>query len=467
MKSMNRLLRWTRYTLQILSLATFIFLFGFLVYPLAWPSALLETFSRLDPWTLFSQLRFIQTVPGWAWIPILTIMVTLMLGRAFCGWLCPFGAFMTIADRCGRWLGKSRLFRQSKRVRRWLQLWQQLLKRLLPLRDLWLLLLAILFVFGLNWASALTPYALFSQAIVRLIIGTVPWLLIAFFVGTTVLGRLWCAVFCPTGMLLSLISRVRLFRIRTNERCVHCHQCSAQCPVAAAPSDQATASEGCLVCGACSAVCPTRAVEFRILLRQREAGDTRQAIEEKDSGRQWTRRQFLKMASVFALGLAVSAWDKISGLSAKVLRPPGALPESSFNSVCNRCGRCIKVCPNNALLPMPLAKGIDTFATPYLLPRQANCCLCLACQEVCPTGAIARLPVEQVKMGTAVIDETRCLAWSQGKDCFVCGEQCLRLAIKLEGANKPVIKPDLCVGCGTCERNCPAEGEAAIRVIPR
>jgi ferredoxin-type protein NapH len=190
-------------------------------------------------------------------------------------------------------------------------------------------------------------------------------------------------------------------------------------------------------------------------------------MPQKGSGPAVTRRQFLQVAGVAVFGMALSAGERASGLAPKVLRPPGALPETSFKAVCNRCGRCIKVCPNMALQPMPLREGIDTFETPWIIPRQANCSLCLECQIVCPTGAIERVPVEQVNMGKAVIDKDRCLAWSHSKDCFVCGEQCLRLAIHLEGISNPVIQPDLCVGCGTCERNCPVEGIAAIRVTPR
>jgi polyferredoxin len=458
---MNRRLRIIRRITQVLSLAIFVFLFGYLVYPIGWQGSILESISRLDPWSLFSQLRFFQTVPGWAWIPALTILATLILGRVFCGWICPFGAFLTLADRLGRQIAR------NKKLRRWRKRRLELMQRLLAIRHFWLLFLLVLFVFGLNLASSLTPYALFSNGIVRAFTGTVPWLLISFFVLTAVFGRLWCAVFCPTGILLSWIAKVRLLRFRTNERCRHCNQCAACCSVAAAPSDEDTAGEGCLVCGACIEACPAQAVEFRTCLQRQEERGRTSPMKGENPGRQMTRRQFLQTASVFVLGLAVTAWDKISGLPEKVLRPPGALPELSFKSICNRCGRCIKVCPNQALISMPLAKGIDTYETPYILARQANCCLCLSCQEVCPTGAIASVPVEQVKMGTAVIDKSRCLAWSQDKDCFICGEQCLRLAIQLEGTNRPVIQPDLCAGCGTCERNCPVAGTAAITVAPR
>ena len=70
-------------------------------------------------------------------------------------------------------------------------------------------------------------------------------------------------------------------------------------------------------------------------------------------------------------------------------------------------------------------------------------------------------------MGTAVIDRQRCLAWGENKLCFICGEQCPRLAISGGGEqNRPVVHPGKCVGCGTCEHACPVRGAAAIHVRP-
>lgn len=116
---------------------------------------------------------------------------------------------------------------------------------------------------------------------------------------------------------------------------------------------------------------------------------------------------------------------------------------------------------------MPITEGIESFETPYIIPRNANCTLCFACQEVCPTGAIAQLPLEQVKMGKATVHKERCLAWNENKLCLICGEQCPVLAIEGDQQHRPIVLVDKCVGCGTCEKNCPVDGEAAIRVSPK
>lgn len=116
---------------------------------------------------------------------------------------------------------------------------------------------------------------------------------------------------------------------------------------------------------------------------------------------------------------------------------------------------------------MPITDGIECFETPYIIPRQANCVLCLTCQKICPTGAISGVPLEQIKMGTVEIDVLRCIAWNGNKLCFICGEQCPVVAIEIDGLNRPIIQPDKCAGCGSCEKACPVDGEAAIRVLPK
>lgn len=453
-----------RYFLQTVSLIVFGVLFTYLIYPLEGQASILKWFSRLDPWVFINQLRWQHTVSTWVWILLVTICTTLLLGRVFCGWLCPFGALMTLTDFIGRRIFANKSLKPTALFR------NKVVQILLPFRYLWFFFLVITFIFGLNFAYSLTPFALFSQEIVKVYQHSIPWILIVIVVGTLLFSRVWCSIFCPTGILLSLLAKWRIVRFMTDGPCAHCKKCERVCPVGAAPDQSGVAGEGCLVCGACEAVCPPNSIRFQ----KKKFSVSKTQVQNKlgeenkvsDPQNEITRRQFIKIACVFIIGIAVSIWGRTTLMAKKVLRPPGALDEIRFRSVCNRCGRCIKVCPNNALQRMSLVEGIDVYATPFIIPREANCSLCMSCQEVCPTGAIAQIPVEQVKMGVATIDRTKCLAWSQGKLCYICGEQCLRVAIDIDESNRPTIQPDLCVGCGTCEKNCPVEG-SAIRVTPK
>ena len=69
-------------------------------------------------------------------------------------------------------------------------------------------------------------------------------------------------------------------------------------------------------------------------------------------------------------------------------------------------------------------------------------------------------------MGKAAIDKHRCIAWNEGKMCYICGEQCPVLAINADENHRPIVQPDKCVRCGSCENASPVDGEADIRVFP-
>jgi ferredoxin-type protein NapF len=170
-----------------------------------------------------------------------------------------------------------------------------------------------------------------------------------------------------------------------------------------------------------------------------------------------------------ALAIKTNPLQTESGLkNNRLIRPPGALPEQKFVSVCTGCGKCLKVCPNNALQSTFLEAGLAGLYTPRLVPRIGYCEEhCNFCGRVCPTEAIRPLSVEEkqkVQMGVAKIDKTRCIAFDEGKVCLVCNEQCSYHAIVGDDKKRPMVKEEICTGCGICENKCPVDGESAIIV---
>ena len=107
--------------------------------------------------------------------------------------------------------------------------------------------------------------------------------------------------------------------------------------------------------------------------------------------------------------------------------------------------------------------------------------VCTSCTKVCPTDAIIELPEEEkkkVKIGTARIDTSRCIPYSEYENCLVCEEQCpiatkaikfeIRDVVTFNGDVRrlkfPVVLKDKCIGCGICENKCPVSPKAAILV---
>jgi MauM/NapG family ferredoxin protein len=192
------------------------------------------------------------------------------------------------------------------------------------------------------------------------------------------------------------------------------------------------------------------------------------------------RRGFLKnllavgVTAGVGAGLALkSGSGHTSGIG---LRPPGALPEEEFLSRCIRCFRCGDACPNRAIVALNEVTGREfsrvpgpgEAGTPVIFPRRQACILCagvagdeLLCTAACPTGALEKVEKTReaiqaaVHMGTATLDKNICYSWN-GSSCGVCVRACPfeGKALKAGFFERPVINPDACVGCGTCERAC-------------
>ncbi|MCH7808351.1 MAG: 4Fe-4S dicluster domain-containing protein [Planctomycetes bacterium] len=196
-----------------------------------------------------------------------------------------------------------------------------------------------------------------------------------------------------------------------------------------------------------------------------------------------SRREFVKQAA--AVGVALGGGALTVGLgndlgtdSPNPLRPPGALAEQEFLSTCIRCMRCVDACPNHALVSIPPGASGVRGSTPTMHPRKAACMLCrsetgdyLKCTEVCPSGALRPIRKtreeikEKVAIGVARIDLDLCYSynnWSCGacyRACPLAGE-----AMTIGLWERPTVHPEVCVGCGCCERSC-IRYPHAIRIV--
>ena len=96
--------------------------------------------------------------------------------------------------------------------------------------------------------------------------------------------------------------------------------------------------------------------------------------------------------------------------------------------------------------------GLLQARTPVLDFHKGYCDFCGKCQTACPTGALGSFDPERDKLGVAVVQKDRCIAYFEG--CVECEKTCPYEAIALDDVGHPVIDAAKCNGCGACEAVC-------------
>ena len=132
------------------------------------------------------------------------------------------------------------------------------------------------------------------------------------------------------------------------------------------------------------------------------------------------------------------------------VRPPWARSEPEFTSLCDRCGDCVAVCPEQIL-----SSGSGGY--PEVDFSAGSCTFCSDCVRACRPAALYVVPGAKPWIPNLSIRES-CLALN-GVDCRICGEQCESRAIRfihvLRSVARPHVSGDQCTGCGACVGPCP------------
>lgn len=131
-------------------------------------------------------------------------------------------------------------------------------------------------------------------------------------------------------------------------------------------------------------------------------------------------------------------------------RPPWAVPEDLFATLCTGCGQCIEDCPRWLLTR-------DAAGRPRVDFSGGECSFCGECVDACGRGALSRVLRGRPRGPWALkaIIGSACLV-SQDVLCRLCSEQCVVAAIGFpSGDARPQVDARRCTGCGACVRSCP------------
>jgi len=269
-------------------------------------------FFEIDPLVLFTAWLGSSPIPRALLLSLLTLAVTLFLGRWFCGWVCPFGVLHNAIAALRVRRAKIRLTRGGYHPR---QRWKYYI----------LISLLVAALLGANLIGWLDPFSFFYRSLataiypginlglhdafawiydkdpgwgaVRLTVVTEPiyealrnsvlaielqpqyrwsFLIGILFMAIVALNlyqaRFWCRYVCPLGALLGFAGKNPLLRLQKDRlNCNGCRLCVIDCHGGADPdiTDGWKPSE-CFYCWNCRDACGSQALEFTIAMPNRE-----------------------------------------------------------------------------------------------------------------------------------------------------------------------------------------------------
>ena len=165
-----------------------------------------------------------------------TVVTTLLWGRVFCGFLCPFGALQDLLEKV-----------VPKRYRRELPpaVHRQLLK--LKYAILALILLPAVLGTGLTIFQYFEPFGTVFYLSSSLLLWTIAGGILLL---SAVVPRFYCRYACPLGAALAVGSLAAPFRIARVEQCDFCKVCEQKCPTGAITGPKIDFKE-CVRCNTC------------------------------------------------------------------------------------------------------------------------------------------------------------------------------------------------------------------------
>ena len=171
---------------------------------------------------------------------VLFIILTLVFGRIFCGFICPIGTLQELAYQLPT--------KKLKIVNKTLVVVLHLLF------FLFFVLLGVFFSIGILTYLGVRDFFYLAAGSVFFFV------FLAFVLLSLVLYRPFCRFLCPYGLLLSLVSLTSVCKLRRTSRCTMCGKCENVCPTNEA--GKTDLKQECYLCNRCRDVCPADALAY-------------------------------------------------------------------------------------------------------------------------------------------------------------------------------------------------------------
>ncbi len=444
-------LRFVRIFIALIFLLIFILLF--LGIPAIMPGHAFRegvTFFQFVP----SVLRFLSifsiTVGGFIFVVLLTVII----GRAYCSVFCPLGIFQDVISRIGMYFRKRKIYRYSK-PKNYLRFGLLALVVIsLFTGSIFLLnLLDPYSNFGKIWSQLFRPLAIlvndglsnlfekariysFSPVGIKTFHWECPVYPFIFLTTITIMagyrGRLFCNTICPVGSVLSLISKLSIFKIKIDQiACSRCGKCSTVCKSECINvKTKQVDFDRCVGCYNCINICPESSINFERLKTISKVANNADPLDQKTvmafaeiniepnnppnifsmAALHNDRRKFIGNTLLLIAGVQLMALKTFASVEKVVksgktsykkkfpVSPPGSYSIANFTKHCTACQLCVSECPTQVLQPSFGQYGTTNLMQPHMDYDHSFCNYeCTKCSEVCPNGAIYPINVEHKK----------------------------------------------------------------------
>lgn len=203
---------------------------------------------------------------------LIPVLASLLLGRVFCGWLCPADLLFELGSKIRGWAGIETDVHFS-RVTKFAIL---------------VLGLAAGVVLGTQMFAEIYPPRIIGAELYLWItfgvLGAGAWFFLALVAFEIFVSRrFWCRYVCPGGALYSWLGRWRILRLTLiAPACTDCTKCNTACEFGLDPMHGRFGQE-CNNCGLCIRACAPGALVYRLALRPRDGVDVLRGTEARIS----------------------------------------------------------------------------------------------------------------------------------------------------------------------------------------
>lgn len=434
------------------------------------------------------------------------VILSILFGRTYCSFACPFGTLMDILRRVSQFPAKSKLLKNTKfgKFCKKNFFTQKFHKSRNVVRGAFLAFATLAIIFGYGALLGLIePYSLYgkimgctvhsTEGIVVDKLGSilagfgvysVPpvsghpevslasfglaiLILIGIWLASAFRGRLYCNTICPVGAFLGIFSKFSIFKLSFDKsKCVSCGLCERNCKTECIDvKNKKIDSSKCVLCFNCASQCPKSAIKITTSFAKSEKPIKQEVdkcdTETNNASVQSPRRRTLIGGLATATAILCSAAKKDSQAGKKIQRNKSKCKNVSPYSLDPSD-------PRSAMTTPPGSKSVENFLE--------HCTGCQICTSACKAHILKPSITEWGLSGIMrpFMDYTAgfCLY-----ECHNCSKVCPTGAIQfISGKNKrqekigtAIFDENLCVvktdgtDCAACGEHCPVQ---AIELIP-